>query len=280
MSIELVEAFIFADQMNKELPGKTVTSYTIANYESLQKVLMFNKNTKIFDDFVGRKIKSVKARGNTIWIKFDKKLNLLVGPEYGGKIRIHENEDTLPKKFHVRLDFTDKTILTVRLLGMGVINAVYDEDLGDSYMYKRDFLYGVSPLEDELFTFESFSRMLSDRNQNMKTILVGKEAYFVGISNSAFQEIIYKAKIHPKRKSSELSKKEQRALFKAVKTVIKSRMKKGGKDKFEDLFGNGGRHIPFMGSNMNGKACPECGSMIEKMAFGGGQVYFCPTCQV
>jgi formamidopyrimidine-DNA glycosylase len=280
MSIELVEAFIFAEQMNKELPGKTIASCTIDNYENLQKMLMFNKNTKIFDDFIGRKIKSVKARGNTIWVKLDKKLNLLVGPEYGGRIRIHENEDTLPKKFHVRLNFTDKTILTVRLLGMGVINAVYDENLEDSYMYKRDFLYGISPLEDELFTFESFSRMLSDRNQNMKTILVGKEAYFVGISNSAFQEIIYKAKIHPKRKSSELSKMEQRALFKAVKTVISSRLKKGGKDKFEDLYGNAGRHTPFMGPNMKGKTCLKCGANIEKLAFGGGQVYFCPTCQV
>jgi formamidopyrimidine-DNA glycosylase len=280
MSIELVEAFIFAEQMNKELPGKTVTSCNIGNYESLQKALMFNKDVKIFDDFVGRKIKSVKARGNTIWIKFNKKLNLLIGPEYGGRIRIHENEETLPEKFHVRLDFTDKTILTVRLLGMGVINAVYNEDLEDSYMYKRDFLFGVSPLEDELFTFENFSRMLSDRSQNMKTILVGKNAYFVGISNSAYQEIIYKAKIHPKRKSSELSKKERRALFKAVKTVIQSRMKKGGKDKFEDLYGNAGRHVPFMGPNMKGKTCPECGTSIEKIAHGGGQVYFCPTCQL
>ena len=280
MSVELVEAFIFAKQMNKELPGKTVATCTIDNYQSLQRVLMFNKNTKIFDDFVGRKIKSVTARGNTIWIKFNKKLNLLVGPEYGGRIRIHETEDTLPKKFHVRLDFTDQSILTVRLLGMGVINAVYDEDLENSYIYKRDFLYGISPFEEELFTFEDFSRMLSDRSQNMKTVLVGKEAYFVGISNSAFQEIIYKAKLHPKRKSSELSKQERRALFKAVKTVIKSRLKKKGKDKFEDLYGTAGRHTPFMGPNMKGKTCPECGTKIEKMAFGGGQVYFCPICQV
>jgi formamidopyrimidine-DNA glycosylase len=280
VSIELVEAFIYAEQMNKELHGKTVAACAIGNYESLQKALMFNKNTKIFDDFVGRKIESVKARGNTIWIKFNRKLNLLVGPEYGGRIRIYENEDTIPKKFHVRLDFTNQSILTVRLLGMGVIHAVYDEDLEESYMYKRDFLYGVSPFEDELFTFNDFSRMLSNRNQNMKTILVGKDAYFVGISNSAFQEIIFKAKLHPKRKSSELNKQEQRALFKAVKTVVKSRMKKGGKDKFEDLYGKTGHHIPFMGPNMKGKACPECGTLIEKMAFGGGTTYFCPACQV
>ena len=41
MSIELVEAFIFAQQMNKELSGKIVASCTIDNYESLQKMLMF-----------------------------------------------------------------------------------------------------------------------------------------------------------------------------------------------------------------------------------------------
>ena len=69
MSIELVEAHIFAKQMNEELTGKTVDSCDVSNYENLQKALLFNKNPKIFDDFAGRKINSVTARGNTIWLK-------------------------------------------------------------------------------------------------------------------------------------------------------------------------------------------------------------------
>ena len=102
----------------------------------------------------------------------------------------------------------------------------------------------------------------------------------MGLSNVAFQEIIYKAGIHPKRNTSTLIESERNNVYDSMKEILNERICSGGKDKFEDLFGESGRHTPVMGPNMKDKTCPQCGASIEKIAHGGGQVYFCPRCQV
>jgi formamidopyrimidine-DNA glycosylase len=163
---------------------------------------------------------------------------------------------------------------------MGLINALKDSDLERSYVYRRDFNPEViSPLDEE-FTFECFSRLLADNNRALKSVLVGKDAVVVGLSNSAFQDIIYRAKLHPKRKTSELNKDERRALYDAITLVLQERIRLKGKDQFYDLYGNQGGYTPTMGPNMKGQRCPICGTPIEKLSLGGGQVYFCPKCQI
>jgi formamidopyrimidine-DNA glycosylase len=113
----------------------------------------------------------------------------------------------------------------------------------------------------------------------LKSVLVGKDAVIVGISNSAFQDIIYRAKLHPKRKASELDETEQRNLFNAIKLVIEERIRLNGKEEFHDLYGNKGSYTPAMGSNMKGQKCTMCGNSIEKISIGGGSVYLCLQCQ-
>lgn len=276
MSIELPEAQIFATQMNDVLKGKKVKSYDLQDVERMIKI-GFIKNISNFDDLVDRTVLDVTSRGNTIRIKFDEGMNLLIGPEYGGLIRIHEGGDKVPK-YHLRLDFTDGTILTTRITSMGLISAAKDENLDQSYMYRRDFLGGVSPTSED-FTFERFYAFMHDKNRQTKPLLVGKDAQLVGLSNAAYQDIMYRAGIHPKLRASELSKDELRALYDAIKFVIEERLRLGGKDQFTDLYGNSGRYTPAMGPNMKGQICPKCGTPIEKLSHGGGYVYLCPRCQ-
>jgi formamidopyrimidine-DNA glycosylase len=276
VSIELPEALIFATQMNDVLKGKKVKSYDLQDVERMIKI-GFIKNIFDFDDLVNRIVIDVTSRGNTIRVKFDGGMNLLIGPEYGGVIRYHENGGEIPK-YHLRLDFTDGSRLTTRITSMGIISAVKDEDLDQSYLYRRDFLGGVSPTSEE-FTFERFYELMRAENRQIKPLLVGKEALLVGLSNAAYQDVIYRAGIHPKRRASELSKDKLRALYDAIKVVIEERLRLGGKDQFTDLYGNPGRYTPAMGPNMKDQNCPKCGTPIEKLAHGGGHVYLCPKCQ-
>jgi formamidopyrimidine-DNA glycosylase len=109
---------------------------------------------------------------------------------------------------------------------------------------------------------------------------VGKDAILVGLSNSAFQDIIYRAKLHPKRKASELNLNEQKALYNAVKLVLQERLRLNGKNQFLDLHQNQGRYIPAMGPNMKKQNCPVCKTPIEELSLGGGKVFICPKCQV
>ncbi|MHA2051769.1 MAG: DNA-formamidopyrimidine glycosylase family protein, partial [Promethearchaeota archaeon] len=207
MSIELPEALILAKQMDKELIGKQVKNYELKDYERLQKIGFLNKNIKEFDLLLGSNIKSVVARGNLIRMILDKDINLLIGPEYGGKVLFHKDDKKLPKKIHLKLTFTDKTILTIRLTGMGALKTVKNSDLEQSYLYHRDFSNVLSPLEDN-FTLDHFSKLVGTMKRGIKSILVGRDAILVGLSNSAFQDILYRAKLHPKVKGSNLSEQQ------------------------------------------------------------------------
>jgi formamidopyrimidine-DNA glycosylase len=279
MSIELPEAQILAEQLSKELLQKQIKSFRLQNYQKLQRIGFVNKDAKAFDQLVNRKVESITSRGNVIRVKLDLGLNLILAPEYGGRILYHTSRSTVPSKFHLKLDFNDDTSLTVALTGMGVIQTLKDDELERSYVYKRDFSEVTSPVDEREFTLERFSKQLAEKKVNIKSSLVGKDAVIVGLSNSAFQDILFRAKIHPKRKASELNEGERHALYDAIKVMIKDRIRLGGKDQFLDLYGKQGRYTPVMGSNMDGKTCVVCGTSIEKLSLGGGQVYFCPKCQ-
>jgi len=280
MSIELPEAKILAEQMNKELRGKRIENYHLQDYERLQKIGMMDKDTKSFDQLIDGKIEFVTSRGNAIRVKLNNGMNLILAPEYGGEIFYHRSGITVPKKFHLRVVFSDDTALTVRLTSMGLIHAVKDNDLERSYVYRRDFNPDVLSPIDEEFTFERFSKLLADNNRMLKSVLVGKDAVVVGLSNSAFQDIIYGARLYPKRKASELDKDERRALYDAIRLVLQERIRLNGKDQFHDIYGNQGGYTPAMGPNMKQQPCSVCGTPIEKLSVGGGYVYFCPKCQV
>ncbi|HJX02589.1 MAG TPA: DNA-formamidopyrimidine glycosylase family protein [Candidatus Bathyarchaeia archaeon] len=280
MSIELPEAQILAMQMNKELTGKRVKTYSLQDCERLQRIGFVNKDIRAFDQLVNRKVETVISRGNAIRVKLDNEVNLILSPEYGGEIFYHTNATATPEKFHLRIDFNDGTALTVRLTSMGGIHVMQNSDLMNSYIFKRDFNPNVLSPADKEFTFERFSKLLADNNRALKSVLVGKDAVTVGLSNSTFQDIPYRSKLHPKRKASELNADEQRALFDAVRNVLQERIRLGGKDQFLDLHGKQGGYTPAMGPNMKQQNCPTCGTLIEKLSIGGGQVFLCPKCQV
>jgi len=278
VSVELPEAYIIAEQLNEVLPGKEVESYRLEDYERLHRIGFLNKDLTVFEGLVGGKVDSATSRGNVVLVKLDNGMNLLIGPEYGGRVLYHEDGEDAPRKIHLKIDFTDGAAMTVRLTGMGIIQAHDDDSLRGSYVYERDFSETPSPLED-VFTYESFSRQLAENNNMLKTVLVGKNALLVGLSNSSFQDIIYRARLHPKRKGAQLGEGEKRALFDAIKLVIEERLRLGGKDQFIDIHGERGGYQPTMGPNMKNKNCPRCGTAIKIMQVGGGRVYFCPKCQ-
>lgn len=279
MSVELPETQILAEQMTQTLLEKKIESCEIQDSEKLQRVGFMNKDLKDYDRMIGCKIKAITHRGNVIRIQMNKKMNLVLCPDYGAKILYHQSEETLPKKHHFKVVFTDGTYLTIRQTGMGGIHSATDTEVKELYVIKRDFSDTPSPIGEHDFTFERFSELLEAKGQNIKSAIVGKTAVVVGLSNAAFQEIIYNAGIHPKRKTTSLSDNEKHNVFDAMKQILNARICSGGKNKWVNLYGDKGRHTPVMGPNMKDKNCPACGALIEKIAHGGGHVYFCPRCQ-
>ena len=278
MSVELPEATILAKQLNERVLGKQVKMCETQESKGLQRIGMLEPDLTVFDQLVGAKIKRILSRGNVIAIEFDNKTDLVVGLEYGGELFYYQNA-TDASSFHVKLVFTDNTTLTVRLTSMGVIQLLDEDNINMSYVYKRDFDLSKLSATDEDFTLQRFSSVFSEKNNMLKAVLVGKDAVVVGISNSTFQDILYRAKLHPKRKASELSVDETQRLYDAIKFVVNERVKLNGKEDFQDMYQKHGSYVPAMGPHMKEQYCPECGTIIQKISHGGGHVYLCPSCQ-
>ncbi len=280
MSVEMPEATILTGQMQAELPGKVVAGFGLQGADKLQQMGFFNKDSAAFERLVGLTVESVVSRGNTMVMSLTGEQRLILFPEYGGEIVFHRNDRSLPARHHFRLVFSDGSALTVRINSIGGVHALGAEALAEHYVVKRDFDPDKFEPDDERLSPEVFAELLAGAGRQLKSVLVGKDAFVVGLSNSAFQDIIYRAGLHPKRKASDLTPAETRALYEAMRFVVTERLRLGGKVGFRDLYGRPGGYEAAMGPAMKDRDCPRCGSAIQKLAHGGGEVFVCPVCQV
>ena len=274
MSFEYPEARLLAGQLDATIKGKKIESYDLKDYEKIHRIGFINRDLDDFKRLIGRTILGAGSSGNTIRIRLNDGMNLLLAPEYGGVILYHQEDSEA--KHHLRIGFTGGDSLTVRLTSMGVIYAAHDDQLEGVYIYRRDYRGAPSPGD---LTAERFTELIKAKATQLKPLLVGKDAAVSGLSNSAFQDLLYRAGIHPRRKSSELSSDQLHALYDAIEALVEERLRLGGKDEIVDLFGKRGGYSPVMGPNMKDRLCPRCGAKVERMALGGGQVHYCPGCQ-
>jgi formamidopyrimidine-DNA glycosylase len=275
MSFEYPEARLLAGQLDETVKGKTVEPYDLKDYEKMRRIGFINRDLGDFKRLVGRRVEGVGSSGNTIRVRLEGEMNLLLALEYGGVLLYHRSGDDVPK-YHLRLGFAGGDSLTVRLTSMGIIYAAHDDQLDGVYIYRRDYRGVPSPVD---LTRERFTEFITSKATQLKPLLVGKDAVMTGLSNSAFQDVLYRAGIHPRRKSSGLTPGEVAALYSALNTLVEERLRLGGKEEVIDLFGRHGGYTPTLGPNMKDRDCPRCGGKVEKMALGGGHVYYCPGCQ-
>jgi formamidopyrimidine-DNA glycosylase len=101
-----------------------------------------------------------------------------------------------------------------------------------------------------------------------------------GLGNGVLQDILFEARVHPKRKLSAMSVEETETLRRAVTTTLTEMTRMGGRDTERDLHGQPGGYRTRLSRNTVGQSCPRCGGTIEKAPYLGGAVYFCAGCQV
>jgi formamidopyrimidine-DNA glycosylase len=100
-----------------------------------------------------------------------------------------------------------------------------------------------------------------------------------GIGNSYAQDILFRARISPRRKIPDIPATEREQLYRAIQETVQLAIEAGGREDERDLFDRPGGYHRLMSSQTAGTPCPVCGTMIEKMAYLGGACYLCPQCQ-
>jgi formamidopyrimidine-DNA glycosylase len=100
-----------------------------------------------------------------------------------------------------------------------------------------------------------------------------------GIGNSYAQDILFRARLSPRRKIPDITLAERERLYHAIQETVSQAIQAGGREDERDLFDRPGGYRRLMSSQTAGTPCPVCGSTIEKIAYLGGACYLCPQCQ-
>jgi formamidopyrimidine-DNA glycosylase len=200
---------------------------------------------------VGRRLTSANRIGKTMWLETDDG-----GPDLGlhlgmaGRIAVDEEPHELWDRFTIvfedggRLALRDKRRLgRVRLepdlsrLGPDAAHATRAE-------FRERVGRGTGPIKARLMD----------------------QSVIAGVGNLLADEILWQARIDPRRAANELSEEELDALRRAVRAAVRNAVRNGG--------AHTGRLNPH---RVRDGHCPRCGAALERTRIGGRTTYWCPV---
>jgi formamidopyrimidine-DNA glycosylase len=270
--IELPEAVVISQQITQTLGGKRI-AHAVAN-ASPHKFAWYTGNPVEYNNrLAGKTVSSAQAVGGNIeTIAGDMILSI------SAPIKYHAAVEKRPKKHQVLVEFEDGTAISscAQMWGgffcfpVGTKAGFPDADIARAR---------PSPLT------EAFDRAYFDSLFNAETPELSAKAFLAtkqripGLGNGVLQDILWVARIHPKRKMGDLAPKDIDQMFVAVKSVLREMAAKGGRDTERDLFDHPGGYKTILSKNTVGKPCPACGTIILKEPYMGGSIYVCEGCQ-
>jgi len=269
--MELPEITILARQMREEIVGKRIVGVEVANEKCLN--MPFGR---FRGAIVGRKILSVVPRGKWVFIEVDSDHLILLNTGMGADVVYFKAGGELPEKYQIKLVFDDHSGFTVRVWWFCYLHLVPSDELKE---HKLTGEMGLTPLDSE-FTPCHFKGLLRGRRGGVKSFLMNQRNV-AGIGNVYIQDILFGAKLHPKRKINTLTGEEVENLYRSMKMVLEESISHCGLAYEKDFYGKQGRYgkEQYKVAYKPGGPCPECGTPIEKIKTGSTSSFICPKCQ-
>ena len=202
---------------------------------------------------------------------------LLLG-ECGGKVLYHSPGSKVPRKFHLYIEFEDDSFFTAMTQMWGAIEPYEQGKESD-----RKYLKGMRATPTEPgFTFEYFDGLRRniglEEKRSVKGLLT-QDQIIPGLGNAIAQDILFRARLHPRHPIADLTAGQTRVLYDAILDTVAEVVEKGGRYDEYDLHNNRGGYIRIMDKNAVGRPGPDCGTAIEKIQYLGGACHLCPVCQ-
>jgi formamidopyrimidine-DNA glycosylase len=132
---------------------------------------------------------------------------------------------------------------------------------------------GTEPLSDQ-FTVELLSTLLRD-SRPIKLVITDQKN-IAGIGNAYSDEILFRARINPKKKAHSLTRKEILVLHDSIQYILKN-----GINEVENQLADTNKEIRafFSVHGKKGQPCPVCGSKIREIEIARRITHVCPQCQ-
>jgi formamidopyrimidine-DNA glycosylase len=202
---------------------------------------------------LGRRLTAAHRRGKFLWAETDG------GPELGlhlgmaGRIVVDAVEQ--PRRWdRFVLEFTDGGRLALRdkrRLGRAVLEPDFSHVGPDAAEVGRD----------------AFRARVGRGGAPLKARLLD-QGVIAGVGNLLADEILWRARLSPRRPAGDLDTDELDRLRRAVRAATRDAIRDGG--------AHTGRIIPH---RRPGERCPRCGTPMERATIGGRTTFWCPACQ-
>jgi formamidopyrimidine-DNA glycosylase len=292
---ELPESTVIAAQMNDVLPGRIVAAGHLGNAPETpaggellgrrgapgpapHKFVWYDRPDEEFAALTaGLTAGRAWSEGKWLFLALDPGRVLLLG-EWGGRVGYHAAGEPLPARYHVWLEFADGSSLVAITQMWGGVH-LCEAGREHEVKYVRDMR--PTPV-DEAFDQAAFTKLVAAAQQGGKRSVKGlltQDQLIPGLGNAIAQDIMFRARLHPRRGLETLDEAEVSGLHAAITGTVRDVIAAGGRYDERDLFGRPGGYVRVMDAKAVGRPCPACGAPIEKISYLGGACYLCPACQ-
>jgi len=288
---ELPEVETIVRDLNKTGAHKLLCARFINVWTNFPKTIKEPESFEQFKNKIkGKEIQKIWRRGKNIIFSLSESYFLLIHQKLTGHLlfgrwEFREGEWVAPAgplaekvNSYIHLLFT---LDSGQMLALSDLRKFAKVKLLDNEKLKKEISFlGPEPLEKD-FTFEKFRRSLEKRKGKIKQVLMNQEI-IAGIGNIYSDEILWRAKIHPFKDVSKLTRKELENIYKSMREILAKAIKLGGESisDFRKISGERGyfdkeRRV----YRREGEKCSRCGTIIKRIKLAGRSAHFCPRCQ-
>jgi formamidopyrimidine-DNA glycosylase len=261
---ELAEVEWFRKQWDPGRGGEIVD----LNLHAQNRVFRETNTRALSEHLVGAEFERSTARGKRMLFEFsgDNQLGIHLGMT--GKIHTESSNFRAGKHDHLVLYQKNRALVFTDSRQFGRVRFHHGRD--EPVWWKS----GAPEIASRKFDQKFFDQFLDrHRKAPIKGVLLMQNG-FPGIGNWMADEILWRAKVLPSKRTGKLTSRERGAVFRETKFVVKRSLETLGED-FSDPPRNWLIHQKW---KRNG-VCPKHRSPLKHAAIAGRPTAWCPRCQ-
>ena len=277
---ELPEIETIKNDLTPHLTGKIITNVTFLPDPKIRILRRFPSQGAFIAALRGARIQTLSRRAKYLLFHLQPPMTLIIHLGMSGQLllrkRLSPAEPFLRAVFHCNHD-TELRFIDPRKFGELLLQRPSLKDCP----LDLDRL-GPEPL-GRGFTVAYLTHILRQSKRPIKTLLLDQRM-IAGIGNIYSDEILFRAGIHPTRRTSSLKGASIRSLHQAIRKILRAAIDSRGTTASDKRYQDGlGRMGKFQAKlkvyQRKGSPCSVCDAPIETARVGGRTASFCPQCQ-
>lgn len=255
---------------------KDILNLTIQDVKIKYDPIVTNDSSYFLKNVIGKTFKKMERRGKFLIFRLNE-----------GSIISHLRMEG--KYFYVLKDSLDnKHIHLIYYLSNGYMLCYQDVRKFGRIEYKDDeLLYNTFPINevgyDPILDKEIEINKIYDKILNkvvpIKTTLLD-QSIIAGLGNIYVDEVLFKSRINPLKKSNSITLNELEKIIKNTKEILSLAIKYKGTTirSYTSSLGVEGGYQDFLLVHTK-EICPCCKNKLSKIKIGGRSTYYCKNCQ-